>query len=184
MKPPHLPGWIWWMVILFITALLGWVDWKTGIELNFFAFYFLPVGLAAWHLGFGAAVIMALLSSVVWFGANSERVYSLQAFAVWNTAIRLASFLMIGWTLSRIRALLMTERRTSDDLRRTLAEVRLLEGMLPICSRCKKIRNDRGQWQQMEVYLGEHSNAQFTHGYCPDCMNKALDEAGLKNKPG
>jgi PAS domain S-box-containing protein len=55
------------------------------------------------------------------------------------------------------------------QLRLALAEVKNLEGMLPICGQCKKIRDDRGYWNNLESYISEHSDATFTHGVCPDC---------------
>jgi len=48
--------------------------------------------------------------------------------------------------------------------------------MLPICSSCKKIKNDAGYWSQIEVYLKEHSEAEFSHGLCPDCIEKLYPE--------
>jgi PAS domain S-box-containing protein len=58
------------------------------------------------------------------------------------------------------------------DLQRSLAEVKTLSGMLPICSSCKKIRDDKGYWNQIEAYIHEHSDATFSHGICPDCTQK------------
>jgi len=58
------------------------------------------------------------------------------------------------------------------DLQAALAEVKTLTGLLPICCSCKKIRDDGGYWQQIETYLQEHSNAQFSHGICPVCAKK------------
>jgi PAS domain S-box-containing protein len=58
------------------------------------------------------------------------------------------------------------------ELQKALVEVKTLSGLLPICSSCKKIRDDQGYWQQIEVYLKEHSNADFTHGICPECKKK------------
>ena len=58
------------------------------------------------------------------------------------------------------------------DLKEALAKVRTLSGLLPICSSCKKIRDDKGYWNQLETYILEHSQAEFTHGLCPDCMKK------------
>ncbi len=57
-------------------------------------------------------------------------------------------------------------------LEETLKDVRTLQGLIPICAQCKKIRNDKGYWQKVEVYLEEHSQARFTHGLCEDCMQK------------
>lgn len=66
-------------------------------------------------------------------------------------------------------------QKTVDRLETTLAEVKTLQGFLPICAMCKKIRNDQGYWDQIEDYIREHSQAEFTHGLCPDCM-KSLEE--------
>jgi PAS domain S-box-containing protein len=57
------------------------------------------------------------------------------------------------------------------ELQAALAEVKTLSGLLPICSHCKKIRDDKGYWNQIEHYVHEHSNASFTHGICPDCVD-------------
>ena len=58
------------------------------------------------------------------------------------------------------------------ELRLALDEVKTLSGLLPICCSCKKIRNDKGYWLQIETYVQEHSNAEFSHGICPDCARK------------
>ena len=55
------------------------------------------------------------------------------------------------------------------QLQRTLADVKTLSGMLPICASCKKIRDDNGYWKQVEVYVADHSDARFSHGLCPNC---------------
>jgi len=51
-------------------------------------------------------------------------------------------------------------------------EIRYLEGLLPICSSCKKIRDDHGNWFQIEGYISDHSDAEFSHSICPDCVEK------------
>jgi phosphoserine phosphatase RsbU/P len=64
------------------------------------------------------------------------------------------------------------------ELEGALAKVKQLQGLLPICSYCKKIRDDRNYWRQVESYLSEHSEVQFSHGICPECYAKLL-ESGL-----
>ncbi|MEI6667686.1 MAG: response regulator [Acidobacteriota bacterium] len=61
-------------------------------------------------------------------------------------------------------------RRLNAALQRALDEVKTLRGILPICSGCKKIRDDAGAWQPVDVYVIKHTDAQFTHGLCPDCI--------------
>lgn len=62
------------------------------------------------------------------------------------------------------------------ELRAALAKVKQLEGIIPICSYCKKIRDDKESWQQMESYITEHSEALFSHGICPECFIKVTSE--------
>jgi len=60
--------------------------------------------------------------------------------------------------------------QTLADLQKALAEVKTLRGILPICASCKRIRDDAGAWSQVEVYVSEHTNAEFSHGICPECI--------------
>jgi PAS domain S-box-containing protein len=62
--------------------------------------------------------------------------------------------------------------RLITELKEALAKVHLLSGYLPICGSCKKIRNDEGYWEQIEGYIQNHSNAEFSHGICPECTSK------------
>jgi hypothetical protein len=63
-----------------------------------------------------------------------------------------------------------------DDLKRALDEVETLRGLLPICASCKKIRDDKGYWNHIEVYISDHSNVDFTHTLCPDCVRHFYPE--------
>jgi DNA-binding response OmpR family regulator len=56
------------------------------------------------------------------------------------------------------------------ELERALADIKTLRGILPICMHCKKIRDDQGYWNQVEIYVRDHTEAEFSHGLCPDCM--------------
>lgn len=74
----------------------------------------------------------------------------------------------------------ITERKVAEqererlitELREALAKVKILSGFLPICASCKKIRNDAGYWEQIEEYITGHSEAEFSHGICPECAEK------------
>lgn len=63
-------------------------------------------------------------------------------------------------------------KRLLLELQEAHHKVKTLSGLVPICSGCKKIRDDKGFWNQLEIYIGEHSEAEFTHGICPDCAQK------------
>ena len=71
---------------------------------------------------------------------------------------------------------LMEVRRLNKKLEQALEEVKRLQGILPICANCKKIRDDTGYWQQIESYIRDHSEAKFSHGICPDCTKKLYPE--------
>jgi len=60
--------------------------------------------------------------------------------------------------------------------RRLYKRIRILEGFIPICANCKKIRNEENQWEQIEKYITQHSLAQFSHGVCPDCAKLLYPE--------
>ena len=87
-----------------------------------------------------------------------------------------------GDLLVRAARYALERERLISELREALAHVKTLKGLLPICSGCKKIRDGQNYWHQVECYIKDHSQAEFTHGLCPDCIKKwypDLAEAGL-----
>jgi phosphoserine phosphatase RsbU/P len=62
--------------------------------------------------------------------------------------------------------------RMNTELKRALERIKTLEGILPICSYCNKIRDEKGDWKQLETYISKHSSAEFSHGICPTCMQR------------
>lgn len=63
----------------------------------------------------------------------------------------------------------------AEEAEKALAHIKRLQGLLPICSYCKKIRNDQNYWQEIEQYIHDHSEADFTHGICPGCYEKYFE---------
>ncbi|MGW8195310.1 MAG: hypothetical protein ACWGOX_13710 [Desulforhopalus sp.] len=92
------------------------------------------------------------------------------------------SLMLIGIIVS---AFYFFERRRSADmellntvnanLQQALQEVKTLKGIIPICSYCKKIRDNKGEWNHLETYINSHSEAELSHGLCPDCYNKEIE---------
>jgi phosphoserine phosphatase RsbU/P len=74
----------------------------------------------------------------------------------------------VGARVARIQAELAHQ---VNELQQALAAVQLLEGLIPICSYCKRIRSDENSWEQMESYVSAHSSATFSHGVCPTCLD-------------
>ncbi len=85
----------------------------------------------------------------------------------------------VGARMMELQGLLADPVR---ELERALSKVKLLSGLLPICSYCKKVRDDRNYWQQVEGYIGQRSEAEFSHSICPGCyetiVRPQLEEAG------
>lgn len=79
----------------------------------------------------------------------------------------------------KLKAEIDARKMREKELAEALAQVKELKGLLPICASCKKIRKDDGYWQQIEMYIIEHTEAQFTHGICPDCCKQLYPELDL-----
>lgn len=73
---------------------------------------------------------------------------------------------------NRLSSLANEQEQLISELREAAANIKTLKGMLPICASCKKVRDDNGYWNQIESYVRKHSDAEFSHGICPDCMQR------------
>jgi DNA-binding response OmpR family regulator len=78
---------------------------------------------------------------------------------------------------------LLARVRTHLELQHAREKIQTLQGLLPICASCKKIRDKTGTWQRLESYVSEHSKAKFTHGLCPDCARELYPEI-IKQRAG
>jgi len=88
------------------------------------------------------------------------------------------------WTLLKERQdTVAAQKQLITELEDALSKVKTLSGLLPICSGCNKIRDDKGYWSQVEGYIQEHTDAQFTHGLCPDCVRKYFPDMDGVNIP-
>jgi len=177
----QLPKWLWVIISFSILLIIGFADSITEFELNFYVFYFLPIALAAWFIGETSGVAFAILATITWYCADlaSGHLFTSPFVAIWDTIIHIISFLIIGKAIFYVRSSLELANTTAANLKRALSEIKVLEGFLPICMQCKKIRNESGSWERLETYIGKHSAAQFSHGYCPECGKQVLADAGL-----
>ena len=74
--------------------------------------------------------------------------------------------------ISKIKEAEMALQKEHEHLVRAMAEINTLSGLLPICASCKRIRDDKGYWNLLESYIETHSDAEFSHGICPDCSDR------------
>ena len=112
---------------------------------------------------------------IVQEGAQDYLVKSLVDYTMLARSIR--------YSIERKRTLLEKDLLIGQ-LRETLADVKTLSGLLPICASCKHIRDDKGYWHQVEAYIQQHSSAVFTHGLCPQCAQKIYPKAAAGNDKG
>jgi hypothetical protein len=140
------------------------IKWSVfGAIFGYFVFHPLIHIISVFHFSGGHSEATNLVSEI------------LQAFSVsmlpWGLAfIILNAFIGIFW--GKIRQVDAEKSKVITDLQEALAKVKTLSGFLPICASCKKIRDDKGYWNQIEAYISEHSAAEFSHGICPECIEK------------
>lgn len=148
----------WWIAL---GALLLWTDHVGGPTAAFPVLYVLPVILAAWYsgkwaaAGLAAAVPLFRIFFLLWPPPQPIDVVP----AIFATIFRGVVVLAIGLWFARL----------ADYERDLSRHVRVLEGLLPICSFCKNIRNESGTWERLESFISRRSEAEFSHGVCPAC---------------
>ncbi len=148
----------WWIGL---SALLLWMEHVRAPAIGFPLLYALPVILAAWYsdkrTAVGLAVAFPLLRFffVVWPQTHPADLVSASLAALFRGIVILA----IGLWFARL----------ADYERDLSRHVRVLEGLLPICSFCKNIRNENGTWERLESFISRRSEAEFSHGVCPTC---------------
>jgi hypothetical protein len=156
------------LLVWAIVAVVAAVDRVTGHEISLFVFYFIPISLGAWSGGRRDGLLLAFSCAVLWLLIDiaTQHSYSQEWVRYWNTAIRLVAFISVAVMMSHIRMLVERDRARQAQL------VNELHGLLPICSLCKRIRNDHGYWERVERYVSARSAATFTHGICPECSER------------
>ncbi len=95
--------------------------------------------------------------------------YDLLNMAI-KSVIGFILYTIVGYVVGRLSD-------TNRALNKALNEVKVLRGLIPICAKCKQIRDDQGYWRQIEVYLRDHSEAEFSHGLCPKCAHELYGDA-------
>jgi hypothetical protein len=148
----------WWLAGVGLVV----IDYAAGAETQFPLVYAVPVILAAWYSGRGAALTLASVLPLVHllFVATWWRPEHWGAVAA-TTAARGVVVLLIALWFDRLAA---HEAAVSRHLE-------AIEGLLPICAFCKSIRNDDGEWERLEAFISRRSDARFSHGFCPACRD-------------
>jgi len=104
--------------------------------------------------------------------------------ALWFYGLILLAIGGAGFGFYRVRVwqLLKRQKELKTSVDESLAKIKVLNGLIPICASCKKIRDDKGYWDQLEEYIQSHSEAKFSHGVCPECAGKLYGDFYAKMK--
>lgn len=159
--PPGRLHPMWWAGV---AALLLWLDYATGLDTQFPSLYFIPVTLAAWYSGRWPALALAVAMPLVHivFLLTLKRPAGSLVTLVGMTVVRGAIIIVTALWFARLS-------KHERDLHR---HVQTLEGLLPICTFCKNIRTEGGDWERLETFISKRSTAQFSHGFCPTCARE------------
>ncbi|HEY6951897.1 MAG TPA: hypothetical protein VI758_05785 [Bacteroidota bacterium] len=149
-----------WLVLSLLILI---IDYRTGPFIQFPFLFILPVMFSAWFNGkrWGYAFALGLSLCRFYFNFVWHTPWTLVESSI-NAVIRVSVLLLLAYLANRV----------AKETGSTEREVKLLEGLLPICASCKKIRDKNNEWRQLEAYIADHSEASFTHGVCPDCAKK------------
>jgi hypothetical protein len=156
-----------------ISILLLVADYFSGPFIQFPVTYLIPVALASWYNGRWWGLAFAVLMPLIRFYFN---------IALWTipwTIVDASLNVVIRIVVLSLFSLVID--RTANQTRRLSREVHLMEGLLPVCSFCKRIRDENNMWQPMEKYISSHSAAAFSHGLCPECLQEHYGDI-LKKK--
>jgi len=114
--------------------------------------------------------------------ALGEQWFDLQVKPLSNRQGSAQGRIIILHDISQRKKMAAEREQLITSLQHALSKVKKLSGLLPICANCKKIRDDQGYWQDVAVYIRDHSEAEFTHGICPDCYTELYPELAQKRK--
>jgi len=139
------------------------IDFLTGRYIEFPILYVIPVWMAAGDERKSISIILALLLPLVriFFFYLWDEMHFI-SYAIINSSITIIVLIFYSYLI----------RKVISQKKELIKKVTVLEGILPICASCKKIRNEKGEYEQIEKYITEHSQASFTHGLCSDCAKK------------
>jgi hypothetical protein len=149
-----------------VAAAVVLIDLTTDPQISFSQFYIFPVGMAAWYSGRAPALVL----SVVFIAARWVLVSTAGISSPQNSIINALIRLIVLWSF----ALLVARVRRAFRLERDL---KVLQGLLPICSYCNRIRDQHSAWQSFETYISSRSEADFTHEVCAECAAKHYKES-------
>jgi hypothetical protein len=160
---------------LLVTMAIGYVDYVTGYELRMELFYLLPISYVTWFVGQRTGILFSVLSIVTtaYSDIMAGKKYTSFTVELWNGAIYFIFYVIVSLLL-KLRISLQQRENLIEELDSALRQNEELSGMLPICTNCKKFRDDQEYRQKVESYLSKHTNAEFSQSLCKECATKFI----------
>ena len=159
-------------ITLVAILLIGYLDYLSGFMLSLFPLYLVPLLIVAWHDRRSITILMSCIAGVILIVKDTMLKFAAPNYGYWDELIKFALLMAISYGVWEIRELIHEKDSINNELRRALSEIKELREMIPICAWCHSIRNDKGFYERIEVYLSQLTGAKFTHGICPACMEK------------
>jgi len=172
-----------WVIALLLNLIIGVIDYLTGYETGMELFYLMPIGLLSWLVNRRAGIIMSVISTATILTSDLFAGKVIQSYLTeyWNILVYCGFFIVVVDLVSGEKIISDNNKILIGKLQKSIDEIKTLSGLLPICSACKKIRDDDGYWKQIEHYISEYTEAKFSHSICPVCKEKLYPGFG-KNK--
>ncbi len=170
---------------LSVFGMSVWLDFLIGSMIHVHFLFIIPVLFAAHKYGrfwaFSFAVAMPAAHGLILLSHESA---TLSMPQIWRLCAGMATHIFTLTLLAELVHRVTTQKKELLVQKLALAEalddardsIKILRGMLPICAGCKSIREDNGYWKRIEDYLQVHSELEFSHGICPDCVEKLYPE--------
>ncbi len=169
---------------LVLNIFVGLIDYVTGYEIGLSVFYLIPISFVTWFVHKKVGICMSVVSAATIVVSNLWAGQPYRHFLIefWNFLVHFGFFAIFTLLLSKLKFDLEEQKRIVFELQAALREIKTLGRLLPICASCKKIRDDKGYWNQLESYISKHSEVQFNHSLCPECIEKLYPEYHEKKR--
>lgn len=148
-----------------------------GLSLWFSSLFFVYPGVfitagLGFRYSFTAILTTPVIFNILYF---SIKTFQISEFLFYNVFLG-GMVLIYTFVAYLVENIFRKNFIAMEQLKDSIDEIRQLSGLLPICAKCKKIRDDKGYWQQVEIYIQQHTKATFSHGMCPSCMDETYGD--------
>ncbi len=153
-----------------LTMVIGCLDYVTGYELRMELLYLVPISYVTWFVGQRTGILFSVLSliTIVFSDVTAGKQYTQFTIEIWNGAMYFVFYVMVT-VLLRLQKTLQQRESLIEELDRALSMNEELSSMLPVCSNCRKVRNDDAYRRKVDSYISKHTKAEFSRGLCTEC---------------